>query len=443
MIKPLDHPGKNHVEQVLDSFTVKGPNGEHFCKALEPLGRSLNFILGVAFEARADLNEPEAWVGKAKEGDPWSVRFAKRACWQILSGLDYLHSQDMAHRDIYPGNICLALQYDLSSLSENEIQKAIWPEEKEEDKTPKKEPPKDESSSDSDSDSDSESDDSAVKEWQRKLAERRRILEERWNAFEPGDARAEPQSEAWKKANFLKSRDRIELLFRADGQPLRPDEIQYTVAPTPLSDEFDVMKDAGPDSNVPFRLVVIDLDSACPFDECAAQPIRTADDFQPPEALLPAGKLAPNPRSDIFSLGLLFWEVVMLRRLVETRYVWSEERMEERGRMLRDLAQRLGPVPEAWRPGGAVWPAADRYVDADGCALEARDDDGEPYTPDCFEYGDIWHQARVHRPLDMGDEEMAEFVHLIKAMLRFEPEQRPSTSELLAHRWFRDISVMW
>lgn len=90
----------------------------------EPLRRAFSSVLESAFEKRAELNAPQGWLGKAADGDLWSVQFAKRDCWHILLGLDYLHSQRIAHRDIQPANICMALEYNLYSLDENEIQLA-------------------------------------------------------------------------------------------------------------------------------------------------------------------------------------------------------------------------------------------------------------------------------------------------------------------------------
>jgi serine/threonine protein kinase len=323
-------------------------------------------------------------------------------------GLDYLHDQLIAHRDIQPANVCVALDYDLSALSENEIQKAVWPVEAGEE--PEKEfneeteanrsdkildpIPDDDTSSDSDSDSD----DSAQDEWQRKFEETKRLAEEQWAAFEAGDKLAEPLSDAWNKANFINSRDDIELLQRVDGKPLSPDEIHYTVTPTPL--------DSSARLNESTRLVLVDLGFACSFDECEKLPLRNLSDFRPPELLL---NVPTTHKADIFSLGLLFWEIVMLRLLVETRYSSNgPERICSNNRLLRDQAQRLGLIPATIR---VQWRDADKFLDSDGNALDIQKHDGEEYGPDEYDYGDIWHHARRRTPLDMSHHEMDVFVN--------------------------------
>lgn len=292
------HPREKHIELALDMFFIQGPNGCHFCKVVEPLGCSLYSILDQAFEKRSFLNEPEAWLQRVVEGDPWSVRFAKRACWQILQGLDYLHDHRMAHRDLHTGNICGALQYDLSSLSENEIQQRVWPVKKDDDRpgddiSSTKDPvseqenkpvgpgernsgPQNEvshtESEDPDSDSDSESLSSFDRERQKRRLEFRRrveqckkIIDEQWQALElnarDADKFAEAHSTAWNKANFLNSRSNMELIVRADEKQLGPNEIRYAVAPTCLADGFDL-----DDENS--RLVLTDLGLACRFEDC-------------------------------------------------------------------------------------------------------------------------------------------------------------------------------
>ena len=340
-------------------------------------------------------------------------------------------------------NVCVALEYNISSLSENEIQRAVWPAEKEEIELEQStETETDEINyvkntsvvNESSSDSDSDSDDGSWEEWQRTLEERKKAIEEKWQLFERGNKLAEPHSIEWNKANFLNSREHIELLQRTDGKPIQPYEIHYTVEPTPL------VLDGALHLSKSSRLVLVDLGFACTFEECEKLPLYTPSDYRPPEALL---GLPVTHKADIFSAGLLCWEIVMLRRLVETRFSSDDpERVYSKNRLLRDLVQRIGPFPYSMR---AQWTDADKFIDSEGIALEIQEYDGEIYGPDDFEYGDIWHQAKNRKPLDMSDPGLELFISLIQEMLQFNPELRPSTTELLQHEWFIDMKqfVLW
>lgn len=431
-MQPFKHPGTQHVELALDSFMIHGPNGHHFCKVLEPLGLSFRDVLETAFDKRAQLNEPESWLGRVLDGDSWSAQVAKQACWQMLLGLDYLHSQGIAHRDIQPGNVCLALSYDLSLLHENEVQRAVWPEDVEVvSGQADKESEENQSSTRSelspeDEDTSSDSDDGSQDPWQREFEQGKKLSEEHWQSCEEGNKLAEPLSTEWNKANVFNSRHDIELLRRKDGSPLTPDEIRYTVAATPLSDPHELDKSS--------TVVLVDLGFACPLDECKDRPLHNPPDFKPPESLL---GIPATHQADIFSLGLLFWESVMLRRLVEAQFSAADPgRVYQNKRLMRDLVQRLGPLPPVMR---AQWPDADAFVDGGGFALDVQERDGEVYGPDDFEYGDIWHHARRRKPRDMPDGEMDVFVDLVQKMLQWQPESRPSTAELLRHEWFKGL----
>ncbi|KAK6824620.1 protein kinase domain protein [Apiospora arundinis] len=291
--------------------------------------------------------------------------------------------------------------------------------------------PESENVSDSDSSSDSDDDDDNDKsppQWKLDFDECERRIAEYWAACEPGDATAEPLSDAWNKANFFNSRDSIELPQRRDGKPLGPDEIQYTVEGSPLATGFDLGDVINPDKCRTFRVVLTDLGFSCPFEERGKNPMPPAIDYMAPEGLL---GLPDVPASDIYSLGLWFWEVVMLRGfVVDAGYPQPKDRV------LQCLARRLGPVPASLR---AHWPDADQFLDAEGNSLETPEQDEDEYDDD-FPRGDVWHQGRNRKPLDMSEEDLAGFVHLIQKMLRWEPENRPSTEELLQDSWLNNSS---
>ncbi|KAK8093191.1 uncharacterized protein PG998_014592 [Apiospora kogelbergensis] len=290
-MKRVSHPGENHVELPFDSFTIQGSRGAHLCTVVEPLGCFISQLVGEAYSKRAELNEEDEQ--RAAPGDPWSVKFARRACRQVLVGLDYLHKRRIAHRDIAGRNICFALPYDLSALDENKIMESVWPEEK-----PKTAETAEEEATNSSSGSD---DDAPPPQWKLDMDECEWRIAEQWDACELGDARAEPLSDAWNKANFYNSRESIELLQRRDGKPLGPDEIQYTVAPTGMNTKFGLENVIDPASLRSFRLVLTDLGLACPFEECGKTPMPTVVDYAAPEALLGQPDV---PASDIYALGL-------------------------------------------------------------------------------------------------------------------------------------------
>lgn len=109
-----NHPGKRHVQQLLDHFHLEGPNGVHTCLVFEPMGRNLDSYI---FDYQRSQRRP-AWQAR----DPLPLLFSRHVCKQLLLALDCLHSQGIMHRDIQPGNILCALNYELDALSEDEIQ---------------------------------------------------------------------------------------------------------------------------------------------------------------------------------------------------------------------------------------------------------------------------------------------------------------------------------
>ncbi|KAH9900465.1 kinase-like domain-containing protein [Xylariomycetidae sp. FL2044] len=327
-------PGTQNAEIYLDpSFIFHSPGKSYACQVVEPLGRPLSHVLEICLDRRAELNKPESWLGVARPGDYWSIRFAKQACKQILMGLNYYHSQGVAHRDIHPANICLALQHVAPWSSGGNVQEYAW-----------------------------------------------------------------------------------------------PTEIADSVVPERLDDGLKVERIA--QSHDPFRLVLVDLGFASTLDYSAPLPRQWSLAFRPPEGLVGA---PVTYKGDIYSLGLLFWNIVMLRKLVESRFLHSDpERIYARNRLLRDLVQRLGPMPTEIR---SLWRDGDDFVDSEGTARHPDDED--PWEPDDFEYGDIWYQAKVRKPLDMAEGDMESFVRMILKMLQWQPEKRPTTTELLEDEWFQ------
>jgi serine/threonine-protein kinase SRPK3 len=88
----IHHPGHEHVIQLLDTFTHKGPNGIHVVMVFEVLGENL---LGL--------------IRKYKHrGIP--IVFVKQIAKQLLLALDFLHRKcGVIHTDLKPENVLIEI----------------------------------------------------------------------------------------------------------------------------------------------------------------------------------------------------------------------------------------------------------------------------------------------------------------------------------------------
>ncbi|RAK86723.1 serine protein kinase [Aspergillus costaricaensis CBS 115574] len=84
-----NHPGKEHVVQLLDQFYTKGPNGTHLCLVFP-----------------ATLSDGAAMT---VSGSPREVGYIRVVCRQLLLGLDFLHQLGIVHCDLQPANILFSV----------------------------------------------------------------------------------------------------------------------------------------------------------------------------------------------------------------------------------------------------------------------------------------------------------------------------------------------
>ncbi|KAH0430241.1 serine/threonine-protein kinase SRPK3 [Colletotrichum camelliae] len=99
-------PCSEYVVRFLNSFYHQGPNGNHLCIVLEPIGPSLSTVLNAPFEIYDPSNLPVRRFAKDK---------IKRILMHVLLGLSFLHENGIVHGDLHSGNILFALE-DLSPV---------------------------------------------------------------------------------------------------------------------------------------------------------------------------------------------------------------------------------------------------------------------------------------------------------------------------------------
>ena len=96
LFKSNAYVNEGFVVKILNCFVHFGPNGNHFCIVLEPLGPSLQNI----------LDEAEA------NGIDIELKILTKIQEQILTGLHFIHEKcKLIHTDVKPSNYRLSLDY--------------------------------------------------------------------------------------------------------------------------------------------------------------------------------------------------------------------------------------------------------------------------------------------------------------------------------------------
>lgn len=143
----------------------------------------------------------------------------------------------------------------------------------------------------------------------------------------------------------------------------------------------------------------------------------TVTDEEPTEDTgLPIG-----PSCDIWSLGVTLFE---MRR----QDVWSKSRDDQ---FLGELIGRLGPLPEDMR---GMWDTYNKHFDDTGNPQSDEGFDTRTLAA-CLEFATKSRER--HGPeLTLSEGEGVVFEGLLKKILTYNPQKRPSTKEILKHRWF-------
>lgn len=126
--------------------------------------------------------------------------------------------------------------------------------------------------------------------------------------------------------------------------------------------------------------------------------------------------------ADIWSLATAIWEIIGMKAIFSSEYTSVDE-------VICQQIDVLGSLPLEWFES---WGKRDLYFDDDGVPKDGRyvwsSIDG------AFEEG----VQKYRRKFGMGEfdgEETAAFLDLMRRMLTFRPEERPTAREVLQSRW--------
>lgn len=461
------HPGKSYVMTLLDSFEHRGPNGVHECFVFEVMGPSAgSYVRNFPLETA----QPSSPSNGSQKQLKHHLLVVKSILRQTLLGIDFLHKRGIAHSDLQPGNILVSIK-DLSSIEESQLAQY-----------------------DEDGAHFVKIPDSSHERFVRTYKDDRPS-----NAAElnPPSAKRQKISHAAENSNSTRGNPSslVADLLSMPGEldrPLNEDyKPRYLALKRPLDDVVDLAS--------PIRVKISDMGGAFFLSsppEIPATPIN----MRSPELVL--GHPISQDQ-DIWSFGCLVFELITGRPLfnvdpfdysemmdsIEYRdgcaengddgkddignetekdhhAEFREERegdreadTEQEGNTEKEKNERINPAipqgkedendfcPDADHlqqfacvlrplPPSIIsqWPKASRFFDQNGEAKYVKGDEIPP-----------WHSLEVlfdhDKPVDVSVAERAAVLHLIRHILQYEPQKRPSVSQILEHPWFAEADV--
>ncbi len=181
-------------------------------------------------------------------------------------------------------------------------------------------------------------------------------------------------------------------------------------------DDKTVMSDTEPTNA---SIVLVDLGAATTPAHSSNFNYAYPLPYRAPEVVVGA---AANLKADIWALGCAIYRIITGQFLYPIEGWGGPE--DAAIEQLYCFVEMLGPMPESVR---ALWADADSHVAADGTLLRPfPEDEREPPLDESI---------RNARPEGMGDDELEAFVEFMGLMMRFDPAERKSTTEILCHRW--------
>lgn len=144
--------------------------------------------------------------------------------------------------------------------------------------------------------------------------------------------------------------------------------------------------------------------------------------MRPPEARFePQAPLSYS--ADIWSLGVAIWDILGMKTVFSGDILTADE-------LVSQQIEVLGPMPLSW---WERWGERSQFFDESGCPKEGRNDVWPPMR-EAFEK----HVQKYRRDDGVGEfeaEETAAILDLMRRMLAFRAEERPTAEEVLQSEW--------
>lgn len=162
--------------------------------------------------------------------------------------------------------------------------------------------------------------------------------------------------------------------------------------------------------------------------------LGTPEGYLPPEMLIDDRNDPVGLTCDIWALGCTLIEIRLQMPLFYMLYGPDE--------VLNEMVSFFGKFPQHW---WARWKQRQDFRDEDGKLFQRRVDvDGEPYNIDSILRGNrqvmttVDGVLQVVKTMQFPPEEMLDLKDLLVRVCAYAPENRPSASQILRHRWLND-----
>ena len=178
------------------------------------------------------------------------------------------------------------------------------------------------------------------------------------------------------------------------------------------------------------EIVISDYGTSFMVSQTSSPTLHTPILYAPPEEFF--NEIITKPTAaDIWTLGINLYEALGERPLFET-FAWDP------GDIIAEMINTLGQPPERWWNS---WTKRSEFFEADGSWIS----DFQRISDPVFRRlpNRIWDMGRGETPetceWDVAGGEFHALERLFRAMLSFEPTQRPTAEQLLAF----DYTVKW